>query len=1423
MSSLSSLDINHLAGNAVVPVECGIHHGTAFFIAPTLLLTARHVVLDIRVEERSESFYVIVNGQKVFCYYTDVKYQVDVALLHTIDFYQDKNCCMQLLSGSMIIQSLDILGYPLEIGNGVDYFNVIVQNYKELQNYKEKGFNIVVRRLDYNLLNSYRGFSGSPVINQNGQAIGVVTDQFSGTLGYSSISLIKNEMKSLLRLGVTLVEDEESADNTDIGLQTSQEQVRKAVAFAHSRYHADLHQDNEELDKQLNDFCCINMKPHYLKIERGRNELILWLKNNIKGNQTILDDCISVVNKATECDEVLTLLSKYQLEDVTRQRLKTYAEGLFNLNELLEEQNFGCFVITGIAGTGKTHMLCHFAENYVKSSQAYLFFGTEFLNSNNVWDTILDKLQIREERFRDLDVFLGEKKRKGVVIIDGLNEGDGNEYWKRQLPVLVNQINRYNNIKLIVSIRSGSEDYILNKDEVTFNWKSYVLSGYEDHIKAMHTYFSEFRLPLSDIDNLADYAMFRNPLFLYIFCIASQYEYRRDYMNLRDIYEKYISYFNDRVSLNVDEDPDKYITNSYLYEIAMHSVNKVDFADVTKDEARNISDRMSIHKGWHRSLLHACIQENLLILTYQNVIRLKFCFDNIGDFLRAIALLNLYNNSHDEKIIANLITIVKSFSNIIANETYKKNALEAFFSIWKPNNRAIWKCKEIGNGILTNIVMNSVHYHRGPRDVQNRFTEEVLGNIFINDDTRFSPQYMLEHYADVSTKVVLMLHNKLKGLSQNELDLYWTLRCNQLYSKNHKNYSQFKTISTEKTTAINHAILMSWLCASSYPIIRAYAIRALSMNLGKNLKNVIELLEYFIDVKDPYVIQGQMAAVYGVCLRTYKKSVWITKIAQYIYENYYSDDSLVPNDVIIRQWQMKILERAYYLDNDFIDGKKILNKKCFKPSNNPMVKDGVDLASDPNVFGEKKNGTLALYNSLCSGGNMGSDFCRYTLHMNSTAFSDVYYKSTSDKDGVSMFTIQNSIIKIIKDEIGWNDELGEKDREHLDHYEFNNNTERIGKKYQWIGLFRVESYLMDTCSVKVPYNSFGRDFALYNYPWYSPHKSSFDPALLDEEEFQIELSKQFSAPLRFFSIEEDELASWKKSIQDVTMELKGANDTEWLPIYFFDSRQTEGREKGNLNQFIFHNSVLVAEQNKNDFSSWAAKQNFYSRWMEECGGSIDYLWNEYPWADSFKSKYREEDIEITSFCSNKRKAKLAYLAQLQEDVLGIGDKVNFSSVVYMPCVDMMEKLQLYTAERGVVRRFADNGVVSFNINIPNSSYYGMVMRKDVLLNYLAITKQVLFTCLCGDKHIVINSVGSDWRCFTGCYGIEANGTWLIPSQYHEVKEERESTKKTDVDDDFLYELMLRQETKEKPTKKMNKAEKRRIQHKVDKERKKRKK
>lgn len=1426
MITLSSSHISQLAGNSVVPVHCDAHHGTAFFIAPRLLLTARHVVLDVRAEENSDSFYVIVNGQKVLCYYTEIKDYVDVALLHTIDFIQDKNCCLPLLAGTMIIQPLDILGYPQEIGNGIDYFIIKVENYKVLENYQGKGFNIVVRRLDENLQNSYRGFSGSPVINQNGQAIGVVTDQFTGSLGYSSVMLFKDEIKHFIEYGVSLVEDEESADNRDIGLQTSQEQIRKAIEFAHSRYHADLHQNNDELEKQLRDYCCMETKPLYEKLERDRDLICHWFLHNSKETETVFKNCFRVVkNPKLTIDEINNLSVKYKLNEETDQRLRILAKDLYRIKEFDGDMADDCFAVIGIAGSGKTHMLCHFSENYGKSSQVYLFFGTEFLDSQNAWDSILDKLQISENRFNDLDEYLGEKRRKGVIIIDGLNEGDGDDYWKRQLPILIGKLKNFKNIKLIVSIRTGSEDYILDRDNNIFRFREYELSGFDDYEKAMCVYFEDFGLPVTiDVENYSDYVMFQNPLFLYIFCVASRYMYHSGYLNLNTIYDYYIKHFNNNVSSIVDEDPENYIASRYLYSLAKHSVLDDDFADVKRMDARKISDQISTHSGWKRSLLHACIKENLLIPTYIKDKRVKYCFDNIGDFLRAIVLDKYYNEEakyDDNQIIQDLVAKITSTSGtVISNENYKKNAIEAFFSIWNPHDNTIWKHLEIGCGLLTDLVMSSVRYHRGDRNDQDDFTEYVLGNIFKLDDNRFSPKYMLDHYGDISTRIVLQLHDKLKMLSQNELDIYWTVRCNQLYSEKYSNYRQYKTLTREKTTVINNAVIVTWFCASSFPIIRSYAIRALSFCLDRNRKYIIEILQYFSEVKDSYVIQGLMAAVYGVSLRTYTNDIGITRIAQYIYDNYYSDDSLVPNDVITRQWQMKLMERAYYLNSNFTDWKKLLARKKIKPFKNPMVKDGVDLASDSNVFGEQKKGTYSLYDSLCYGTNMGSDFCRYTLHMNSTNFSDIYYRHKTDQEGVPMPTVQNSIIRIIRDDIGWNEKLAEKDVYTPDHNEFNNNSERIGKKYQWMGLYRVEAYLMDTCFIRVPYNSFGSEFAPRNFPWYSPHKSYFDPSLIDEENPQIELSKSFDIPASILAIEDSEIETWKQSIQDVAKVYRDCNDVEWIPIYLFDSRQTEKNGDVNLHQFILHNSVLVAEKDKEEFSVWASKQNFYGRWMEECSGSIDYLWNEYPWSDSFKSKYREEDCEISRFSSNKRKAKLAYMAQLQEDMLGLGDKDDFSSTVYMPCVDMMDKMHLYTAERGIVRRNSDKEVVSFNFKTPESSLSGMLMRKNILIEYLAKTKQVLFTCLCGDKHMVAATVGYNWRYFTGCYGIDTQGNDILPAIYHEVIANKNTPKETPNDDYFFEEFLQRWKTINVSKKKLTKVEKRRLLHNKEKQAKK---
>ncbi len=101
--------------------------------------------------------------------------------------------------------------------------------------------------------------------------------------------------------------------------------------------------------------------------------------------------------------------------------------------------------------------------------------------------------------------------------------------------------------------------------------------------------------------------------------------------------------------------------------------------------------------------------------------------------------------------------------------------------------------------------------------------------------------------------------------------------------------------------------------------------------------------------------------------------------------------------------------------------------------------------------------------------------------------------------------------------IGWNDKLGELDNEIYSHGRYDNQRERIGKKYQWKALFAVEARLMDHFAVldRWHHGSIGNTYILNPpFPWYGSTINDFDvtlPAeneLIDDDDLADILDKQ---------------------------------------------------------------------------------------------------------------------------------------------------------------------------------------------------------------------------------------------------------------------------------------------------------------------------
>ena len=137
--------------------------------------------------------------------------------------------------------------------------------------------------------------------------------------------------------------------------------------------------------------------------------------------------------------------------------------------------------------------------------------------------------------------------------------------------------------------------------------------------------------------------------------------------------------------------------------------------------------------------------------------------------------------------------------------------------------------------------------------------------------------------------------------------------------------------------------------------------------------------------------------------------------------------------------------------------------------------------------------------------------------------------------------------------------------------------------------------------------------------------------------------------------------------------------------------------------------------------------------MPECRtGSIDYLWNEYPWAATYIRQRddweKEHRYDGPGFMLN-----LSYEAQLQEDKFGLNESNTMLGEVYMPNHHIMEHLKLYTAERGVIRACSNNEIVSINFRV--EKLRGLAIRKDYLEKYLTDFGYCLVYYSSGEKSL----------------------------------------------------------------------------------------
>lgn len=1312
-----------------MPVFCG-EKGTAFFINRKQLLTAAHVVSAAMSSSKKEVLIKVEDGLKfVECKAEYVGDDYDVALLTCVDYHLPDYIKPFTLLSSKFHEGimLKIIGYPLEIGNGLDYFGVDVKTTGELRREEDDAvldFDTVVSRMDTFGFHSYEGFSGSPVLNEFGYVVGIDTDQMNISLGFVSLKKVEKELKVLK--DVVLICNDDLYDTSTYGLGRCKQQLDDSLRKAGNRYDKNFHIPNSRVESSIKAFCDVDVNEDYdslceivKSVLNSEIDDLYYLRESFK-NDLIKQEVDDFLSSGEGADR-LSLDFYHVLWERKEQNLKVRGEWRKKIDELsirlsrfaakkkYQQSKFA--YISAKAGCGKTHLLCTTCGEIVNQKHVYLLFGADFKRNDDPVAVICDYYGWDTDGLAKLSAKL-ENGKFATFVIDALNEGEGTHFWETYIESLKDEFNKYDNLKLLVSIRNtNGTDNLITKFE---SWESIELSGHEDTLDAIEKSFDKYDIKLNAKD-FVSVNEFNNPLFLSIFCKSYRMLTPQERKNpKRDvIYKRYLKVRNIDVSEIAEEDPKRDVTTRYLTALSKSSVNNYRCGDIPREQARKMANRICYYRTWRNSLLRAALHECLLmeysVFDYGD--RVGFEFDSMGDYMRSLSLLQ---SKKDEKDI--VAYLAKNLSYFKSNWNHPDfdhyhNFLKIFLSQWNPQPE-VWNMKEFRNGVLSDSLIDSMEY-RDMDSEENTLPDDVVLSALYHIRNFAHPENVIVNFGIYAPSLMDKVHGYLKGLSINVRDLVWSAELNMKYARGLFEQHLREIDWYGKTYPWAAILLYTWLLASSYHVIRKVAIRRLKALFDVNPELIVKSINYFHDVNDPYVVEGLYCAIYGNILKQHNSDL-AKSVAEELYKLYAMQDSDWPRNLLVRQWVCSIFQIAEYLNPDYdvwsankssihstwdVDYLSVASKEVQKETN--YLGDGY--------------GAAIIEHSLLS----ASDFYRYTLHGNWSNASSIFYYKADEDYPVFLEEIAKSIEYIIKHEIGWNTELDQHDCIYSGSTgRFDQSRERIGKKYQWLGLYEIVSYMCDNLYV-LHEKSVGahKDFIKGAHPWHTGYQSRMDSTLDDADVLPNLINDRFVVEDRHLDV--DEPVIWAKdttSIPPVVLTMKDNDANEWVVLNGFSSSKvkTEGFE---CSESVWIQGYFVKKEDTTAMKKFVMKHTeSVFGYTSDNGGFYDFMWHEYPWHESYLC--RGYDVSVEKEFSAPCPLYKATISQLQEEDEALD---NVSSILYnavMPFTPLMKEMLLHVSDRGIICN-QDNEIVGLNLgNQGEDTRRGLIVRKDVLDGFI---------------------------------------------------------------------------------------------------------
>lgn len=663
---------------------------------------------------------------------------------------------------------------------------------------------------------------------------------------------------------------------------------------------------------------------------------------------------------------------------VIRNDLRALSAACYNLGKILGNRYIAaeesrCCLVHGIAGSGKSHLLAHVAEKRTKHGvPTILLLGQDYSDAP-FWFQTGKLLGLRGESSEDILGTLNavglRKQQRIFLLFDAINEGIGVQYWRSQIPDLINDLKNYSHVAMIFSCR---EEYLpndLHKDTFSGLTDYYVpgFSSPEERNDAAIQYLN--RNYIESASTPWSKPEFGNPLYLKIVGEALDNnvvsKFPSGLQGTSEILSLYLNALSDRLeaSLKNAEGISRDIKLAARRVAVKMAKSGSDFLDMD-NASRIVNECFSTRrppdgKNWLQVLREVSLlrfdespsQGNSDPMESPYLL-VRFTFQRLQDHLMATSLTKKIQKGHETKAFAkngplsfllmesqNGNEINYRFAGLVGELSTifpEKYGIE--FAMTLPDWRRTWE----NDRIVQEGFAESIKWRK-----TDAFSEKTLDLLNSLDEYQVDTIRLL---IEVSMNVnhpynALLLHRNLRKWGMPERDIVWTWWVNQEALDEHSQIERIVSWALDlldRPADIEHlklaSIVLTWCLSSSYMTLRDRATKALTTIFLSESSVFKFVVQKTYDCDDPYVIERLYAAAFGACCLdpTHDR---ISSYSELIYELVFADGK-PPVGLLARDYALGVIELA---ESKGALSNKVHLSNCYHP-----------FSSEPPTFNLKK-------------------------------------------------------------------------------------------------------------------------------------------------------------------------------------------------------------------------------------------------------------------------------------------------------------------------------------------------------------------------------------------------------------------------------------------------------------------------------------